>query len=378
MTLTCEVLDSLEGVEPAVPEWDALAVAAGRPYCAPAWMLSWWRHMAPEEAQLRVLCAREAGRLVGIAPFYTTRQGPASWCYRLLGSELASRIEPLAAPSHQAEVARKFVEALQDLDPRPGLIKLDFVEQDSPWLELLSARWPGGAATVTHEEVVSAPTVALRGAADVDGWLRSRSSNFRQQMRRARRGLEGEGAVFRISADPDELERDLAEFKRLHNARWDWRGGSAAMVPGTDRMLAAAGRELLAQGRFRVASIEVGGAVIDSLLFVAAGREIAYWNGGFDDAWAKFAPSQVGLVEAVRTSLVDGYERLDLGPGDQRYKYRFSDGEDELTRVALLPPGARRLVTRLQLAPQAARRQISQRMSADQKAFIRRWLRIAR
>src|SRR3954447_21333566 len=37
------LIEDVGGLEAVRAEWDALAVAAARPYCAPAWMLAWWR-----------------------------------------------------------------------------------------------------------------------------------------------------------------------------------------------------------------------------------------------------------------------------------------------------------------------------------------------
>ena len=67
------------------------------------------------------------------------------------------------------------------------------------------------------------------------------------------------------------------------------------------------------------------GKVINSQLFIAAGGEVSYWNGGFDDDYANLKPSLVALVDAVRMSLERGRTRFDLGPGGQEYKYRFSE-----------------------------------------------------
>lgn len=374
MTVRCEVLDSLDALAPALDEWDALAVAAASPYAAPAWALAWWRNCAPARAELRVLVARDDddGRLVGIAPFAAVQQVPGAWRYSLLASAVSSRIEPLAVPEARAEVAAAFVEALARVRPRPALVQLANVPVDSVWPELLDSGWPRArSASLYADPSVPAPTVRL-DSGGVDEWLAERSSNFRQQMRRARRKLEKEGAVFRRSTDPGELPRDLAEFKRLHDARWSWRGGSASMTPGVDAMLADAGRELLPCGRFRLGMVEVEGRPIVALLFVAAGDEIAYWNGGFDEEWSRFAPSQVGLVEAVRAYIEAGFRRLDLGPGGQSYKYRFSDGEDQLTSFALIPPGRRRPIGRLLLVPGQVRRELSRRLTPGQKRRLRR------
>jgi CelD/BcsL family acetyltransferase involved in cellulose biosynthesis len=371
MALTAEVLDTLDAVEPTIAEWDQLAVQASRPYCAPAWLLPWWRHVAPEGAKLAVVIVREGARLIGVAPFWAQRRKPGLWDYSLLGTDIASRIEPLAERGATAEAATAVAAALTDTDPHPDLVRLEGLPAGSEWPAHLVSAWPGRRRPWLHKRPsTGAPTVALR-AGDLDAWLAGRSANFRQQMRRARRKLEKQGAVFRVSESADDLESDLAEFARLHHARWDWRGGSESLPPGAEAMLREAGAALLGEGRFQLASIEMDGKVVNSQLFVAAGREISYWNGGFDDAYARYKPSYVGLVDAIGHALDRGDARLDLGPGEQDYKYRFADGEDTLEWLTMIPPGPRSGIAIASWAPVYVRYAITQRMSPEQKRRVR-------
>jgi CelD/BcsL family acetyltransferase involved in cellulose biosynthesis len=96
---------------------------------------------------------------------------------------------------------------------------------------------------------------------------------------------------------------------------------------------------------------------------------LSYWNGGFDDDYAQLRPSYVGLVDGVAAGIDGGYERLDLGPGDQSYKYRFADGEDRLESIVLIPRG--RLLALAAYAPERARSAVVARLTPAQKDWIR-------
>src|SRR3712207_224613 len=158
MELTAELLDTLEAVEPPVAEWDRLAVQANRPYCAPAWLLAWWRHAAPADARLAVIVVRDGDHIVGVAPFYRTRNGPL-WEYALLGTEITSRIEPLAESERIGEVAVAVAEALAAARPHVAFIRLEGVPVDSPWAEYLQSAWPGNRRPWLHERPgIGAPT----------------------------------------------------------------------------------------------------------------------------------------------------------------------------------------------------------------------------
>lgn len=375
MAVKWEVLDSAEAVEPIVADWDRLAVAADLPYCAPAWGLAWFRHASPKGARLRVVAVRDAGEVIGIGPFYAEPWGARLWTWSLLGSEIAARIEPLAASGRRKDVAAALAEAIATSGPPAGRIELNGLPVESEWPAALMAAWPGGRRLFHHREPPTpAPVVRLEGA-DLDGWLAGRSSNFRQQVRRSRRKLEKDGFAFRVASSPEEIEADLRAFERLHNARWEDRGGSDALTPGTDLMLADVGRDLVGERRFLLISLERNRQIVNSQLFMAAGAELSYWNGGFDDDFASYKPSIAGLVEAVRVSLEQGYTRFDLGAGAQDYKSRFTDQQDEVQWQTLIPPGRTYALARGLFGPRQARQAVAHRLTPEQKRRVRERLR---
>jgi CelD/BcsL family acetyltransferase involved in cellulose biosynthesis len=366
MGLRVELIDDVQGLAPFVAEWDALVVARARPYCAPAWQLAWWRHARPPSALLRAVVVLDQGRLVGIVPLYCKRQSLGGWEWALLGSSIASGIEPVTEVGMEEVVAGALAEKLAGMEPRPRLLRLSQISAQSPWPTLVRDAWPGRPALLVREWSARAPTVTL-DANDLDDWLAAKSRNFRAQMRRARRALEQQGARFRI-ATAEDLERDLAAFVRLHHARWDRRGGSVALTPGIDRALEEAAQTLAPQGRLRLSSIAVGDRTVGSLLCLAAGGQVSYWNGGYDDAFAKFRPGLVGLVEAIGHALAAGDSRFDLGPGDQQYKVRLADGADGLVTVAVAPKSVR---TGAQAVLRRGRGAVAAHMTPGQKQRLR-------
>jgi CelD/BcsL family acetyltransferase involved in cellulose biosynthesis len=269
-----------------------------------------------------------------VAPFWATADGR----YSLLAERTASPLEPLARADLLPAVATACAEAIAAADPASSEIVLRNTPASSPWPRLLLDHWPGTApGTLHHTRTKPIPKVTL-GYGSVDEWLAGRSSNFRQQVRRARRRLIELGARFRMTALED-LDADVDSLARLHHARWTERGGSSALDERVERLLRRAGRELIPAGRFRLWSLDVDGATVSSHLFVAADGGQAYWLGGFDDAWAAQHPSIQVLVHAVGDGIGRGESWLELGPGGQPYKYRLADSEDVVESVTFTPAG---------------------------------------
>ncbi len=371
--LATEVITDPARLEELRGAWDELAVAARRPYSSPAWLLSWWRHARPVEARLATVVSSDGESVVGIAPFWYAGRGPGGAIYSLLGGRLATPTGPLAAPGREAEVAAATARALANTDPRPVAIRMDRQASEPDWPGLLAGAWPGRPPWTYAATPVRAPALVL-GGQDWDAWLAAQSKNFRGEARRMRRRLEEAGARF-VLVEPQDAERALRAFVELHGARWSNRGGSNALVRGLEPMLADVARELMPSGRFRFYTIQAEGRIVSVQVMVAAGGELSYWNGGFDEAWAEYSPAFQTLVFAVRDALERRDERLDLGPGVQQYKRRLANDEAWLRDVLLVPHGASYPLARARFAPHQARWGISRRLSRRTKRRLRRLMR---
>jgi CelD/BcsL family acetyltransferase involved in cellulose biosynthesis len=370
-----ELADDEAVLGPHLEAWDALAVAAGRPYCAPAWMLSWWRELAPPGARLRVALAFQDEELVGVAPCWSDPgRGPER--LRFLAAPLSFPTGPVAAPGHEARVAPRLAAVLAGARPSPRLLVLEGEPEGSPWPGGLAAAWPGvRGAALRPVDSVPAPCVPLAGFDGFDAWFAARSGNFRSQVRQGRRRLDEGGARARQLAEPAAIAAALPGMARLHHARRESRGGSEVLDEPGIRMLCAAAAELAPAGRLWMSHVEGPDTPVAALLFVAAGRVAAYWNGGFDDGWARARPGLVALVGAVEEALRRGHAEVDLGPGGQHYKGRLADERRDLLTLSLRPRDMSYPVTRLRLAPGDARARLAASLSQERKERIKRLLR---
>lgn len=354
--LSSTLVEEASGLEPLRAEWDALAVLAGAPFSTPAWVEAWWRHLAPERARLAVVAIHDGAELIGLAPFYATRRLGVTEL-RLLSGGLASRLEILAKPGREHEAAEEISSTLAALADPPGIIHWESVDAASKWPEWISAGWPSGREHRLVEESTRSAPVVLLGQGSYDEWLAGKSRNFRSQMRRHRRSIEEKGGRFRTS-DRSSLSSDLEAFSRLHSARWEERGGSRAVNAGVMAMLEEVGADLIDSGRLRIWLIEgTGEEVVSAQVFLAAGGNLAYWNGGFDEGWSEHSPGIVAILAALGDAIERGDKMLDLGGGEARYKERMADEDRPVAWRTSYPRGARYPLARLRRLPeQAARR----------------------
>lgn len=373
MELTTQVLTHRGELSEVEAEWDTLAVEARQPFCAPAWMLAWWDAGAPARAVLRVVVVRRQGGLVGICPLYVERDLLGVRRYRFLAAPSSLRTQPLSPHGEEDAIAAAIGTALRSSPDTPDALFFEGVSASSVWPGLLAQHLApeDGSWCHTHTRM-PAPALRIEHSSGED-WLASKSKNFREQTRRRRRKLEAKGAVFRM-ATKETIAADLAALARLHHSRWDERGGSGVLTPQVEVMLASAAEHLLASERFRLWMIDVKGKAISAHLFLAAGGELSYWLGGFDDAWAQHQPALQVLVAALQDSIDRGEEWLDLGGGAQPYKYRLSDHEETIHWTTVIPRGSRHLIARASTSPRRLRRAVLTRIPDDLKNRVKKAL----
>ena len=369
--IASRVITDPEDTKPIEEDWDRLAVESHRPFCSPAWMMAWWTHVAPANALFRVIVVEDDDRLIGIAPLFAQRQRGGTVRYRFLSSPISKYLEPLADGGREHEVAGALADAISRVLPRPDLLVFEGVPVESHWPPLLREHWP---ARVTPWErngyVTASPLIGLADST-FEEWWATRSSRWRKDIGRQRRRLDEHSVEFRFH-NGHHAAGHIHDFAELHRARWAHRGGSFVLTRGVDDMLVEVAARLSATDRFRLWTMEAGDRSVSSHLFVAAGGEVSYWLGGFDDGWAWCSPAMQVIFEAVKHSWESGDQRFNLGAGAQPYKYRFATSEELLHWSQIAPRGRRYALTRLALAPSQVREKISGRLPESARQKIRR------
>jgi CelD/BcsL family acetyltransferase involved in cellulose biosynthesis len=357
-----ELICELARLEELTSEWDALAMNNAAPESAPAWMLGWWRHVAPPGAELRVVAVRDRDELIGIAPLYVDlgEPGPRR-CYRLLASDFSGSVTPLALPDRAWEVAQAVAHELTQAEPPVGTLRMGALPGASLWVTALRERWPARVRPLAlRMEIQEVPTASLHQKS-FDAWLQSRNSRFRNNFRRRRRRFAEHGGIERMSTK-ETVAEDIDTFIRLHAERWKGRGGSRLVALG-DRLPPLLGElagALLAENRFRLQILEVNGEPICAYLLVAAGGEVVGVNLGWDERFKHLNAPSLSMLSMIEEAFRQGDHRLNFGWGKVDYKREFANGSDTVTWDTLLPVGPQFPVALMGVMPAAAKRRVLQ------------------
>jgi CelD/BcsL family acetyltransferase involved in cellulose biosynthesis len=319
-------LGELEG------EWRALAELRGNAFITPEWF-SAWRTRYGEAADPVMIVARESsGALKGVMPL---ARGRSAWPRSMWigGSPLADHLHPTARdPSGDVEVAAAAGRKLGAQITGWSAIVLKNVDAGADWPKAMKSATRASLASVAYRQA-QLPYIDLPHS--WEAYLATRSRNFRSQLGRKLRSLERDHHVrFRHTIEPRELDRDLATLFRLHDARWELRGGSSLTerARAFHRDFSAAA---LRRGWLRLWLMEVDGEPVAAWYGWRLGGRYSYYLAGFSPRWSDASVGLLLLAHTVRAAIEEGAVVYDMLLGEEDYKRRFASAVRPVETVVL-------------------------------------------
>lgn len=308
----------LPSIEDSREEWTALAERSGNIFSTWEWARVWWNHFGAGK-RLELSAIRHGERTAAIVPLHAQRWagvGILRFIGHGPGDQLGPVCDPLDLSTANAGLAR--------IASRSEVLLAERLPREREWADELRG-------SVLREE--SSPLIDLVEEGDWESYLRARSQNFRQQVRRRARRLERSlGVTFRLTEDAGQLESDFDTLVKLHAARWGT--GSAAFSESRRAFHREFASYALRCGWLRLWLAEADGAPVAAWYgFRFAGVE-SYYQLGRDPGWDRFAVGAGILEHTIREAFADGMREYRLLRGSEAYKRRYLTRDPGLCTVA--------------------------------------------
>lgn len=319
--LRADLVRTADELADFTPEWRGFAEQLGNAFVSPEWFLAWHRSYGQVDAPYVVTVRDAAGTLHGVVPLVLRRHGPFR-SLRFAGGALGDRFEPAAAPEEREQVAVAAAALLGERREWSAVI-LDWVEDGAPWLAAFTAA-VGRGSTRTRIRTTPLPYLDLSDLS-WEGYLATRSGNFRSQLGRRRRGLERDhDVVFHRVTDDAEVRGGVDTLFRLHESRWEGRGSSSLAATRRQAFLADFAALALEAGWLRLLFLNVDGTPVAGWYGWRVGERFAYYQAGLDPAYAAHSAGFVLLGRTLEEAFAEGAGEYDFLRGDEGYKSRFT------------------------------------------------------
>lgn len=336
-------------------EWLDLAAAlpASSYFQTPDWVLAWWKTVAAKPATRLGVWRGPTGALEAIAAISRVAQPlrPRSrltvptWIAAGSGVGAADHCGWVARPHCRPSVQRWMLGhrargtlLFENLDPDVGL-------------EPTPDAWP-----VQH---IRCPRLLVSLDEREMGW----SSNLRQQLRARERKLRAAGVDLAWIDPPDVDQGLLDSLFALHQARWSGRHQRSNFTQNQTPLH----RQLIetaAQGRGPGAVVATHhGRRIGVLYGFWWQHVFAYYQMGWDPAYAEYSLGTLLLREGIKMTAGRGGRVFDFLRGTEPVKYRFQ-ARDRIDTTWLFPRGASGALLALSFTGRTFARTVRRRWAA--------------
>jgi CelD/BcsL family acetyltransferase involved in cellulose biosynthesis len=318
-------------------QWNLLGSSAIETiFLTHAWLQSWLEQMAPD-AQLHVLTAWDAERLVAALPLVGRPEvsGGRRWSIMGTGTLTPNHLDLIAEPEFAEEALREFVRMLLQESDHWDAVEFDKMPRDTATAAALQSAF-GDAGFATHSEVSAiAPYCELPST--YAEYLASRKKRVRKKMRHTVREFgEKPNATLKVAETEAEALEGLAELIRLHQSRWTGKGYPGAFADRrVVRFHESIVRAAFAEGWLRMYTLHDGDEpVAVSYDFRVHGVVQAYLSS-FDERWWGWSPGVLVRAYIVEHSIEEGAKRFDFLEGTESYKADWCNCVRENLRVSV-------------------------------------------
>lgn len=371
------VIDKIEDTsqfEKLKQAWDDLLnhSPASSVFLSWEWLFTWWRHFG-QRRQLALFVGRSGDRLDLVAPFVgrapeLTRGKPWS-THEMLGSGSVGSdyLDVVLRRGTQAEGLERLTARLR---AERVVLTMPRIHADAAAVRQLAERLvdEGWHARSAPADVCPYITLASHTwATYVDSLGREHRSNLRRRLKK----LEDHFELRFEQVQSDEQRHEALDILvRLHNQRWQTRGGSTAFhTPELIAFHEAFSRLALERGWLRLFVLRLGTSPVAALYALRFGDTFSFYQSGFDPQYGHYGVGLVIMGLAIRQAISERAAEYDMLHGAEPYKFLWASQVRDLSHLELYPPTARGLVTErltdLSRAARAAVRRVAWHTSAS-------------
>lgn len=320
--------------------WNELA--AGVPFLQYEWLESWWQAYRTGRDELYLLAVKdEAGRLVGLTPWYLNTSTMNGKVLRFLGSGqvCSDYMSLLTQPGCERAVAEQVGAYLGDRKGDWDLLELEGVDAEDIAAQALAQELDRRGHHVHRRAGLNCWRVELPET--WDAYLKQLSKSRRERVRQLQRRVFDTGrAVARLADSPESYQRGLEVLVDLHQKRRTSQGDRGCFA--SDRFstfLREAGRRFLETDQLRLQWIELEGKPIAVEFDIAGGDTLYYYQSGIDPAAENERPGWLSVMSALRRAVEQGYRAMDFLRGDEPYKSSWRGVPRPQEELRIVPPG---------------------------------------
>ncbi len=307
---------TLEELDVHAEAWDRLAYTAPQrtPMLSHAWVGSYLEHLLKPGERWFCLFAFEGEELLGVLPVVASParlpwQG--KWNFHAPSDLDVPTGDMLAKSGREREIVAALFAEFERLEPAYASLKLNKLPPGSPSLSSMEDEF-GRRRVLTEQDGC---TSILRIEGSHEAYLKSLSSNFRDNLRKSRNRLARLGRLeTRFLTGEAITDEHMRRFFELEASGWKGQGGSAILsCERHTAFFTALARRLHARGMLEWHFLELDGKLIAGHLAARTDRKLTNWKIAYDEEYARYGPGNILKEQLIRRAYSAGdTDEIDL------------------------------------------------------------------
>ncbi|MCC6508795.1 MAG: GNAT family N-acetyltransferase [Pirellulaceae bacterium] len=290
----------------------------------PTWMLAWWEAFKSTQDSLSVLVVRdEAGKLIGLVPWYRHRGFASGTTLRFLGDgRTCSDFQSLLCrPGYQSQVISCVIKWLtSNRESRWDLLDLEGISGSDPvmnaFIEAMKAK-----GHMTHVRPTE-HTWRITAHGSWSKWCETFSKTQRGQLRNFLNRFEKGGLTFRVASQQEaDVDRFIDEAVRLHQLRWHSAGRSGCFATqAMQSFFRSTMRAMIGEGSADIGLVERDGRAIAANVWLIRDGVAFGYQCGRDPEEEKIRIGRIAHAVVLRWLAENDFRGYDFLRGDEEYK----------------------------------------------------------
>ena len=329
---SCQIerIDTLAQLDELEKEWTNLVTEIPMipVFLTWEWIRTWWE-LWGQDRELWLLSARDRqGKLLGLAPLMVEIARIGLLKIRVMafiGSGLVSplHLNIIAPTALQEELLHVFEDYLLSHANRWDVINFTYVAKDSILYGQLIDK--GGRLRTGRQKI--APYIALPD--DWETYQKTLTKKLKRNLRYFHAKLEDDypgQVLFGCVTEDQELNSKMERLEELNKIRWHDKGAFTAFDDPVfsifHQKIAGAA---LNHGWLRLYTLTVMDRIIGLFYCFRIQDRFYAYQMAFDTAWSEYSPGRLLIAYGIQEALREGVSELDWGPGEDEYKFAWTD-----------------------------------------------------
>jgi len=337
-----EGFNGFDDIEGLTEEWYKLLHRCGIVplYLSPAWVYNWFKFFGKDCTPFIITGSIE-NRLIFVLPLSLRKfLIPYFRILHFVGYPGSDHLGFIADSEYKEEVTKKLLAFLEE--HRSKWDVCDLAEIPESIFDHLFLSDPNICGSLKKFRVIDGSQCPyLKIDSNWEEFYRKRKKRkFRYNIERARKQLEGLGAVeFKTLKTGEDIEHYLPQIFEIHRRRWEgYYTGSKFSTPSGEEFYTKVAKEYQARGWLDIALLLLNGqAIAYSYSFIWRG-EYFYYNPAHDPKFSKYSPGTLLLIYILERSFNLGFKRFDFGRGELPYKSYWADDIRQNKRLIFPSP----------------------------------------